>query len=376
MHMAGWVKIAADLRKSPDFWRLAKALELSRGDRKHAANRALSAIVELWMYAAEEATTDGVIECHEVEDLGFIGVDVDAILPTLEEIGWLKRVPGGVVFDSEVAGLRHSVSTRAKRERANDRVRRHRGGKTTELPNKTKTKTQNEKISAAYPNPLDKILDDGTIQTAIGGTSHRQSGEESLEAVTTQDTLSPSPSESGSSFLGRDFVPPSEESPTLLPSPLSETAGKRITGDHVDVLVPTLANLAERMRLDRDAGAFVGIEPSDIEGLKGQWPDLNVEEEIAACAAWHVANRTNRKTWHKTLVAWFGKARKNAQAREAARAARASSQPSGAAKPSGDAVPWYKMVLGPDATPEQGEEFRRRHLNPLEPSKPKPERPW
>jgi hypothetical protein len=373
--MSGWVKIKKDLSGSPDFWRLARALETSKEDR-YASARAMNAVIELWWYAAENATSDGVIECDDVEDLGFIGVDLCGILPTLEEIGWLKRVPGGVVFDREASGLHHSVSVRAKREKANERVRRSRQKAKTTTPNKTKTNTQSEKIPTACPNPLDRISDTGTIQTAIGGTSHRQSGEETPDSVTTQDTLSPSPSASGSFFLGRDFVPPSEESPTSLPSPLSEMGEKRITGDHVDVIVPTLANLSERMKLDRDAGAFVGIEPSDIEGLKGQWPDLNVEEEVAACAAWHAAHKTRRKTWHKTLVAWLGKSRKNAQAREAARAARAASQPSGAAKPSGDAVPWYKMVLGPDATPEQGEEFRRRHLNPLEPSKPKPERPW
>ena len=109
--MSGWVKIKAELSKSPGFLRLVRVLESGDGGTNFPAQRVMCAVMDLWAYAAENANADGVIECYEVEDLAFIGVDTAAILPTLEEIGWLKRVPGGVVFDAEASGLQHSVSS-------------------------------------------------------------------------------------------------------------------------------------------------------------------------------------------------------------------------------------------------------------------------
>ena len=72
--MSGWVKIKKDLSGSPDFWRLARALEASKGDR-YASARAMNAVIELWWYAAENATAEGVIECDDVEDLAYRAIN-------------------------------------------------------------------------------------------------------------------------------------------------------------------------------------------------------------------------------------------------------------------------------------------------------------
>lgn len=66
---------------------------------------------------------------------------------------------------------------------------------------------------------------------------------------------------------------------------------------------------------DAPTGSWLGITNADFALWRAAYPALDIKRELAAAAAWVVANPKNRKAnWRRFLTAWFARSQERAPA--------------------------------------------------------------